>query len=154
MEILERTVQYERDPGGFYDTWEPKEHDLSRDIASARDVLGDVTYTQRDLFTIAGLTGEMQVDGHRADIVILKAAIAHAAFNRRTYITDEDILVAAELALPHRLKRQPFQDTEIRFQELAERLEQIRQEASEQSTSMEAGSPSSSFEEKKTRVTL
>jgi Mg-chelatase subunit ChlI len=58
------------------------------------------------------------------------------------------------LALPHRLKRQPFQDTEIRFQELAERLEQIRQEASEQSTSMEAGEPSSSFEEKKTRVTL
>jgi len=111
MEILERTVQFERDPGGFYASWEPKEHDLSGDIASARDVLGDVTYTQRDLFTIAGLTGEMQVDGHRADIVILKAAIAHAAFNRRTYITDEDILVAAELALPHRLKRQPFQDT-------------------------------------------
>jgi Mg-chelatase subunit ChlI len=154
MEILERTVQYERDPGGFYASWEPKEHELSHDIDSARDVLGNVTYTQRDLFTIAGLTSEMQVDGHRADIVILKAAIAHAAFNRRTYITDEDILVAAELALPHRLKRQPFQDTEIRFQELAERLEQIRQEASEQATSMEAGDPSSSFEEKKTRVML
>src|SRR5512136_863984 len=49
MEILERTVQYERDPGGFYTSWEPREHELSRDIASARDVLGDVTYSKRDL---------------------------------------------------------------------------------------------------------
>jgi Mg-chelatase subunit ChlI len=154
MEILERTVQFERDPAGFYATWKPKEQELSRDIANARRLLGDVAYTQRDLFTIAELTGEMQVDGHRADIVILKAAIAHAALNRRIHITDEDILVAAELALPHRLKRQPFQDTEIRFQELAERLDQVRQEAAEQAAQMEAGSDASSDpEEKKTRVT-
>jgi Mg-chelatase subunit ChlI len=154
VEILERTVQFERDPAGFYAAWKPKEQELSRDIANARKLLSDVTYTQRDLFSIAQLTGEMQVDGHRADIVILKAAIAHAALSRRTYVTDEDMLVAAELALPHRLKRQPFQDTEIRFQELAERLEQVRQEAAEQAAQMEAaGDASSQPEEKKTKVT-
>ena len=97
----------------------------------------------------------MQVDGHRADIVILKAAIAHAAFNRRTNVTEEDILVAAELALPHRLKRHPFQDTEVQFQELAERLDQIRQDANEQSPEMEqaSGDAPSNPEEKKTKVT-
>jgi len=153
MEILERTVQFERDPAGFYAKWEPKERELSRDIAAARKLLGDVTYTQRDLFTIAELTSEMQVDGHRADIVILKAAIAHAALNRRTRVTDEDILVAAELALPHRLKRQPFQDTEIQFQELAERLEQVRQEVAQQATQTQVGNPPSSPQEKKTQVT-
>jgi Mg-chelatase subunit ChlI len=96
----------------------------------------------------------MQVDGHRADIVILKAAIAHAAFNRRTNVTEEDILVAAELALPHRLKRHPFQDTEVQFQELAERLDEIRQYANEQSPEMEqaSGDAPSSPEEKKTKV--
>lgn len=154
VSILERTVLFERDPGGFYADWQPREHELSQDIADARKMLDEVTYSQRDMFTIAGLTSGMQVDGHRADIVILKAAIAHAAFNRRTYVTDEDILVAAELALPHRLKRQPFQDTEIQFQELAERLDQVRQEAADQTPEMQAsGETPSSPEEKKTTVT-
>jgi Mg-chelatase subunit ChlI len=154
VNILERTVQFEREPAGFYANWEPQERELSQDIANARTLLEDVTYTQRDMFTIAGLTSEMHVDGHRADIVILKSAIAHAAFGRRTYVTDEDILAAAELALPHRLKRHPFQDTEIQFQELAERLDQVRQEAAEQTTSMQAvGDAPSSPQEKKTIVT-
>jgi Mg-chelatase subunit ChlI len=154
VSILERTVLFERNPGGFCADWEPKERDLSQDIAAARKLQGEVTYNQRDLFTIAALTSEMQVDGHRADIVILKAAIAHAAFNRRTHVRDEDILVAAELALPHRLKRHPFQDTEVQFQELAERLDQVRQEAADQTPEMQAaGEANSSPEEKKTRVT-
>jgi Mg-chelatase subunit ChlI len=69
-----------------------------------------VTYTSDDLYTIAELTSEMEVDGHRADIVILKAAIAHAAFEGRQAVHELDILLAAELALPHRLRRQPFEE--------------------------------------------
>jgi Mg-chelatase subunit ChlI len=154
VKILERTVQFERDPAGFCADWEPQERELSELIADARLVLGDVTYDQRDMYSIAGLTGELRVDGHRADIVILKAAIAHAAFNRRTHVTDEDILVAAELALPHRLKRHPFQDTEVQFQELAERLDQVRQEAAEQSPSTPSpGDATSTSREKKTKLT-
>jgi len=154
VRILERTLQFERDPSGFYADWQPKERELSQDIADARKLLDSVTYNQRDLYTIAALTGEMKVDGHRADIVILKAAIAHAAFGRRTFVSDEDILVAAELALPHRLKRHPFQDTEIQFQELAERLDQVRQDAAEQmSPTQTSGDAPSSPKEKKTKVT-
>jgi len=119
MDILQRTVEFERDPTVFSSEWVPREQELSQDIFSARRILDTVTYTERDLFTIAQLTSEMMVDGHRADIVILKAALAHAAFEGRTTIVDEDILVAAELALPHRLKQHPFQDTEVRFQELS-----------------------------------
>jgi Mg-chelatase subunit ChlI len=153
VKILERTVQFERNPAAFYTQWEPKEQEISEDIANARKLLDDVTYGPRDLYTIAALTSEMHVDGHRADIVILKAAMAHAAFDRRTHVTDEDILVAAELALPHRLKRHPFQDTEIRFQELAERLDQVRQDAAEQMPSTQmAGDAAANSQEKKTKV--
>jgi hypothetical protein len=57
------------------------------------------------------------------------------------------------LALPHRLKRQPFQDATVQFEELADRLQQVRQEATEQTEQMaEAGELSGSFEEKKTKV--
>jgi Mg-chelatase subunit ChlI len=66
------------------------------------------------------------VDGHRADLVILKTARAHAAFQGRTYITQDDILLAAELALPHRLKRGPLQDREVTLDDLSDRLEQVQ----------------------------
>jgi len=76
----------------------------------------------------------LSVDGHRADIVILKTALAHAAFAGRRRIKETDILAAAEVALPHRLKRQPFQEAELKFQELEERLAQVRTELAHQDT--------------------
>ena len=139
VEILERTVQFESDPEGFRAEWELYEEQLSQDIARARELLSSVTYKPRDLYTIAELTTSFEVDGHRADIVILKTAIAHTAYRlarngslpEQTAITDLDILAAAELALPHRLRRQPFQDTENRLDELSNRLEEARREAKE-----------------------
>ncbi len=151
MEILERTLQFERDAERFYQEWHPREVELADKIIQARDLLPRVVYTRRDLYTIAELMAEMKVDGHRGDIVILKTALAHASFNGREKITQEDILIAAELALPHRLKRQPFQDTTIQFQELAERLQQVRQEASERGEQQLGSSESmSNLQEKKT----
>jgi Mg-chelatase subunit ChlI len=134
--ILERTVQFESDPEGFRAEWEPHEEQLSRDIARARQLLPTVAYQPRDLYTIAELTTSFEVDGHRADIVILKAALAHAALRlsqdgahpEEQFITELDILVAAQLALPHRLKRLPFQETENRLGELSSRLEEARQQ--------------------------
>jgi Mg-chelatase subunit ChlI len=139
VDILERTVQFESDPEGFRTEWEIYEEQLSRDIARARELLPIVTYQPRDLYTIAELTTSFEVDGHRADIVILKTAMAHAALRYARNgaqpddmaITDLDILAAAELALAHRLKRMPFQETENRLDELSNRLEEARQEAQE-----------------------
>ena len=77
------------------------------------------------------------MDGHRADLVILKAARAHAAFEGRAAIEDRDILLAAELALPHRLKRQPFQKSEISSADLANQLEAARAEHSPENLDQE-----------------
>lgn len=155
MEILDRILKFEQNADRFYEEWSPKEAELANKITQARQNMPEVTYTKRDLYTVAELMAEMKVDGHRADIVILKTALAHAAFNNRERVTQEDILVAAELALPHRLKRQPFQDTRVQFEELAERLQQVRQEATEQAK-QQAGSAETmtSSEEKKTTVRL
>lgn len=153
MNILERTLNFERDSDQFYEAWRPNEEELADKITAARKLLPEVVYTNRDLYTIAELMAEMQVDGHRGDIVILKTALAHAAFNQRKKITQEDILVAAELALPHRLKRQPFQDTSTQLEELSEKLEQVRQEATEQTQQLvESAEPADSVEKKKTKV--
>jgi magnesium chelatase subunit D len=134
VEILERCVQFEQDPEGFREEWEPYEEQLSREIANARELLPEVRYDPSDLLVIAELMANLSVDGHRPDIVILKTALAHAAFAGRRRINETDILAAAELALPHRLKRQPFQEAELEFQDLKEKLTQVRTEVAHQET--------------------
>ncbi len=132
MTILERNLAFENDPAAFAKEWEPYEKALTLEIAEARERLPSVKHTQRDLATIANLVASLGVDGHRADLVILKTARAHAAFMGRDAITEQDILLAAELALPHRLKRHPFQDTEQAMAALSEKLQQIEQQAEAQ----------------------
>jgi Mg-chelatase subunit ChlI len=79
------------------------------------------------LYGIAELSAGLEVDGHRSDLVILKGARAHAALVSRSAITEEDIIFAAELALPHRMKRKAIQDVELRFDQLEKRLESSKQ---------------------------
>lgn len=52
----------------------------------------------------------MGVDGHRGDIIMMKTAKALAAFRGRCEVTGADVDQAAELALPHRVRRQPLMD--------------------------------------------
>jgi magnesium chelatase subunit D len=126
MLIMERNLAYESDPEGFYEEWAPRERTLSEEIARARQLLPRVRHTRSDLATIATVMGELGVDGHRPDLVVLKAARAHAAYDGRTHLTEKDILLAAELALPHRLKRHPLEQPEMTLGDLSERLLEAR----------------------------
>jgi Mg-chelatase subunit ChlI len=128
MEILERHIAYESDPEKFRHSWAADEEKLSQQIAAAREIVDAVEYTRRDLYTIATLTSGLHIDGHRADLVILKAARAHAAFAGRTYVDQSDILMAAELAIPHRLKRGPFSDAQMSMAAMQEQMEQVASE--------------------------
>lgn len=126
VEILERRLAFEADPEGFNQEWQTAEKKLSQEIDGARQRLSKVKHNQTDLYAIAELTSGLGVDGHRADLVILKAARAHAALAGHELVSEEDILLAAELALPHRLKRKPFQEVEVRFEQLEKQLEKAR----------------------------
>ena len=101
--IMERNLAFEANPEKFRQSWMPREEELSHQIEQARTLVDNVTYTSRDLLSIAALTASLNVEGHRADLVILKSARAQAAFDQRTAITERDIALAAELALPHRI---------------------------------------------------
>ncbi len=127
--IMERHLAFEEDPEAFRAAWQEKENELSQRIVHARTLVDKVTYSSRDLLSIAALTSSLNVDGHRADLVILKAARAQAAFDGRTAITDMDIALAAELALPHRINRTPFQQTDRTPDQLQERIEELRGQA-------------------------
>ena len=131
VQIMERNIAFESDPEAFREEWLPREFELSEKIAQARKLVEHVRYSSRDLLVIADLTAKMQVDGHRADLVILKAARAHAAFEGREEINSRDIALAAELALPHRVKAGPFRQSEMGITQLEEHIEQLRGAASQ-----------------------
>lgn len=148
MAILERHVQHEQNPAQFRNDWLSREEDLAQAIERGREIAANVRYTRQDMATIAGLTASLQVDGHRADLVILKTARAHAAFEGRTDISERDILIAAELALPHRVRRGPFQESQVSLSNIEERLEQARNDADDSELTEEESE--SNLSEKKT----
>ena len=57
----------------------------------------------------AALSIRLEVDGHRADIALIKTAVALAAYHERRQVLPQDIAAAAVLALPHRMRRKPFE---------------------------------------------
>ena len=148
--IMERNLAFEQDADAFRHKWLPKEEEISHQIERARELVGQVAHTSRDLLSIAALTSSLNVDGHRADLVILKAARAQAAFEGRTKINDHDIALAAELALPHRIKRTPFQQAEMTTEQLQERIEHLAGQSVPSEAEEESESQQGQPEEKKT----
>ena len=129
VEVLRRRVFFEQDPEAFGAAYDATEQEMCNRILEARQRYPLVKYTEKDMYTIAALTASFKVDGHRADIVILKTARAQAAYDGRLQINDKDILLAAELALPHRMKKQPFQDSVLNPDQLQANMRQARAEA-------------------------
>ena len=91
--------------------------------------IGDVVLPDNELRRIAALCAAFDVDGMRADLVVARTAVAHAAWRGAQTVGEEDIRVAAELALPHRRRRDPFDDPGLDPQQLDEAMAQTQDQA-------------------------
>ncbi|WP_238613425.1 putative cobaltochelatase [Candidatus Oscillochloris fontis] len=121
--VIERRMAYEADAQQFMAEWQASENELADRIAAASQLLPRVQIERPDMAAVAGLCLELGVDGHRADLTILETARTHAAWSGRLYLSAEDIRLAAELALPHRMRRQPFAEIKVDEQRIAQILE-------------------------------
>jgi magnesium chelatase subunit I len=125
MEVLKRKAEFDDDPEGFFKKWEPEQKKLLEKILKAKENLKKVEINNEALSQVVEITSELNLDGHRADIVMLKSARAYAAFNGKEKITSEEIKKVAPLALRHRLKRLPFEDISSEVEKLHAILERI-----------------------------
>jgi magnesium chelatase subunit D len=107
-EVVRRRFAYDADPAGFTTSWASEEAGLARRIAEARARLPHVVLSDAALRQVTAVCAAFDVDGLRADLVTARAAIAHAAWCGREEVTEDDVRVAARLALPHRRRRNPF----------------------------------------------
>lgn len=110
MEIVQRRLAYDNDPVSFTRRWTGDDTDLRKAIVSALERSASVTVDTSQLRLTSEICIEAGVDGHRADIAIIKTACAKAAFEGRDHTNREDILDAALFALPHRTRRKPFEE--------------------------------------------
>ena len=109
-EVIRARMAYEADPVAFAARYTEDEADTARRIAEARARVADVVLGDNELRQIAALCAAFDVDGMRADLVVARTAVAHAAWRGADAVDAEDIRVAAELALPHRRRRDPFDE--------------------------------------------
>ncbi|MFN4196580.1 MAG: ATP-binding protein [Caldimicrobium sp.] len=125
IEILKRKIEFDNDPEAFLRKWHPAQEELAMRIINAQKLLKEIVIKEEVFYWIVEITGEINLDGHRADIVILKAARAYAAFNGNKEVKPEDIKKIAPLALKHRLKRLPFEDISKEAEKLSVVLSRI-----------------------------
>ncbi len=124
--IMERRGAFDENPADFCARWETKSRVLVERIEKAMDLYPRVTVHRSFLFDIADYCLDVGVDGHRGDIIILKAAKTLAAYHGRDKVEKADIDTAAELALPHRIRRQPLQDIVVDVAEVRRRKQERR----------------------------
>jgi len=113
VEVVRRRALFEEDPEGFCRLWEEEEIKLRQKIGEAIKLLPSVKINDELLFLIARIAIEMEVDGHRADLVMMKAARTMAALEGRKEASEEDVRRCVELVLIHRMRRKPFQELAI-----------------------------------------
>ena len=136
-EVVRRRIAYEADPNAYAAAWDQERQALREQLATAQTLLPEVTLADALLDLISHLCCEFEVASLRADIVIHKAARALAALAGRTEVTPGDIRTAAELALPHRRRRKPFEQPGLD----KERLDELMQQAQQQQEPDEASEP-------------
>jgi magnesium chelatase subunit D len=122
VQVVRQRMAYEADPDAFAERYADADAELARRIAAARALVDDVVLPDDELRRIAALCAAFGVDGMRADLVVARTAAAHAAWRGVDTVEEPDIRVAAELALPHRRRRDPFDDPGIDRDQLDEAL--------------------------------
>jgi Mg-chelatase subunit ChlI len=122
MEVVRRRSTYDEDPEEFAQVWEDENRDLRERIVNARALMSQVSLSDEILEQLVRLVLEIGVDGHRADLVMVKAAKTSAAYRGREGVELSDIQTAAQLALPHRVRRRPFQEIDFDLKKVKELL--------------------------------
>ena len=122
VQVIRQRMAYEADPDAFAERYAEADAELAGRIAAARALVDDVVLPDNELRRIAALCAAFDVDGMRADLVVARTAAAHAAWRGANAVEEQDIRVAAELALPHRRRRDPFDDPGIDRDQLDEAL--------------------------------
>ncbi len=88
--------------------------------------MASVVLPEKQIALITRLAALAGTDGHRADIAMAKTAKAMAAYAGRNGVTQQEVVAAARLVLPHRLRQDPAEEISP-----LEKIEQVLEKVKE-----------------------
>jgi magnesium chelatase subunit I len=112
LEVLRRREAFERDPEGFLAAHAKAQAALSRRLVRARTKVAAVTIDDALLLRTTDLCRRLGTDGLRGELSLMRAAKAAAALEGRAEVTLADLREVAPMALRHRLRRDPLDETD------------------------------------------
>jgi len=112
VEIVRRRESFERDAAAFRRRWGPEQMRLRQRLGRARRLLARVSLDDALLGAVAELCCRLQIDGHRGELTIARAARALAALEGRSAATEAGVRRVAVMALRHRLRKDPLESTD------------------------------------------
>ena len=142
-----RRLAFETNPESFAQQYAKAESALRTQIEAARLLLPSVTLPDSLLDLIAEICIAFDVDGMRADLVMHKTARTVAAWEGLNEVTVAHVQKAAEFALLHRRRRQPFEQPGLDQEQLEQIVEQHQQEQPPQDQSQQPSERESSTPE-------
>ena len=108
VRVMERRAAFDQEREAFAEQWRQESLSIAQRVTRAKELLPRVEARREILLSIADLCIQAGIDGHRGDIITLKTAKTLAAWSGREDVAPHDVETAAELSLPHRMRRQPF----------------------------------------------
>ena len=125
-EVVRRRVAFDADPEAYTAKCQKGLDALAERLEGAIALHPSVEAGDDAVDMVVSVMAHFGVDGHRADITLLKAAKANAALEGRSKVDKGDIRRTAELVLSHRLKRRPFEERALDREELEACLGNLR----------------------------
>jgi magnesium chelatase subunit D len=107
VSIVERRLAFDADPLVFQERYQSEQTQLIARCRRARACAPQIALVGPALTRVSELCHAARVEGVRADLAMLRAARAHAAWHARDVISEADVEAVAELALVHRRTRPP-----------------------------------------------
>ncbi len=102
LEVYERNRRFADDPVIFAAGYAEQTLALAEEIAQAKELLHRVTVPASLAEGAMRLINTLNIQSHRAEIVLLEAARARAAADGRTEVKKDDVIVTAPLSLRQR----------------------------------------------------
>ena len=102
LKIIQNRMAFDDDPESFSKAHQEKVNALKKQLISAQNTLSTVTVSKANLEQSVAIALQYQVEGMRADVLLIKAAKALAAYQGTSTISGEQIEKVAPLVLEHR----------------------------------------------------
>ena len=111
VEVVRRRDRYERDPDAFLDEWRSADELLRDTVQQARRSVAAVDVPDSAVEKAAELCMALGTDGLRGELTLVRAARAIAALSGQGTVDVPQLRAAAPMALRHRLRRNPLDDS-------------------------------------------